>query len=52
MNKPVIQVENLGKKYLLRHQQSGRRYKALRDIIAGKAKSLFGEIQWPAIAGH
>ena len=41
MNKPVIQVENLGKKYLLHHQQQmGRRYKALRDVIAGKAKSL------------
>jgi lipopolysaccharide transport system ATP-binding protein len=36
----AISVENVGKKYLLRHQQEGRRYKALRDIIAGKAKSL------------
>src|SRR6201996_5016172 len=40
MTRLAIQVENLGKKYLLRHQQSGRRYKALRDVIAGKAKSL------------
>ena len=40
MSKPAIQVENLGKKYLLRHQQTGRRYRALRDVIAGKAKSL------------
>src|ERR1700741_4028081 len=40
MSKPVIQVENLGKKYLLRHQQTGQRYQALRDVIAGKAKSL------------
>ena len=40
MSRPAIQVENLGKKYLLRHQQEGRRYKALRDVIAGKAKAL------------
>ena len=40
MSRPAIQVENLGKKYLLRHQQEGRRYKALRDVIAGRAKSL------------
>src|ERR1700749_3632835 len=40
MNKPVIQVDNLGKKYLIRHQQTGRSYQALRDVIAGKAKSL------------
>ncbi len=40
MSKPAIQVDGVGKKYLLRHQQEGRRYKALRDIIAGKAKSM------------
>ena len=37
----AIQVAGLGKKYLLHHQQQpGRRYKALRDVIAGKAKAL------------
>jgi len=41
MSAAVIQVENVGKKYLLQHQQQGRRYKALRDVIAEKAKSLF-----------
>ena len=41
MSKPAIQVENIGKKYLLRHQQQGRRYTALRDVIAGKAKGIF-----------
>ena len=41
MNDAVIQVEGLGKKYLLHHQQEGRRYTALRDVIAGKAKSFF-----------
>jgi lipopolysaccharide transport system ATP-binding protein len=37
----AIQVEGLGKKYLLRHQAQGRRYVALRDVITEKAKSLF-----------
>jgi lipopolysaccharide transport system ATP-binding protein len=52
MSKPAIQVENLGKKYLLRHQQSGRRYRALRDVIAGRAKSLVkfgGDDRLPAV---
>ena len=40
MSQPVIQVENLGKKYLLGHQQTGRNYRALRDVITGRAKSL------------
>ncbi len=40
MNQPVIQVKNLGKKYLLRHLQTGRNYRALRDVIAGKARSM------------
>jgi lipopolysaccharide transport system ATP-binding protein len=37
----AIKVEGLGKKYLLQHQAAGRRYVALRDVIADKAKSLF-----------
>jgi len=41
MSDTAIRVENLGKKYQLRHQQEGKRYKALRDVITGKAKSLF-----------
>ncbi|HEY5043995.1 MAG TPA: ABC transporter ATP-binding protein [Verrucomicrobiae bacterium] len=41
MSDAIIQVKGLGKKYLLHHQQEGRRYKALRDVIAGRAKSLF-----------
>jgi len=40
MSHAAIIAENLGKKYLLHHQQEGRRYKALRDVIAGKAKSI------------
>src|SRR5258708_11017541 len=45
MSDIAIKVEGLGKKYWLRHQQQGRRYKALRDVLAEKAKSLvrFGQ---------
>ena len=42
MSEIAIRVENLGKKYYLAHQQqSGRRYKALRDVLTDKAKGLF-----------
>ena len=40
MSHAAIIAENIGKKYILHHQQAGRNYKALRDVIAGKAKSL------------
>ncbi len=43
MSDTMIRVENLGKKFIIAHQQdnSGRyRYKALRDVIADGAKSL------------
>lgn len=41
MSNPVIRVENLGKKYVLSHQQEGRgNYKALRDVIADGAKAI------------
>jgi lipopolysaccharide transport system ATP-binding protein len=40
MSDAVIIAEGIGKKYLLQHQQEGKRYKALRDVIAGKAKSI------------
>ena len=36
----IIRVENLEKKYSLRHQGDGR-YTALRDVIAEKARRLF-----------
>jgi lipopolysaccharide transport system ATP-binding protein len=35
----VIKVENLSKKYIIRHQQR-ERYTALRDVIARGAKNL------------
>jgi lipopolysaccharide transport system ATP-binding protein len=37
MSDYVIKVENLGKKYKIRHQQDQQRYVALRDVIASKA---------------
>lgn len=40
MSDSIIQVENLGKKYQLRHQ-SGERYTALRDVLINKARSVF-----------
>jgi homopolymeric O-antigen transport system ATP-binding protein len=39
MSNTIIQVENLGKKYLIKHQQQGS-YTALRDVIADKVESL------------
>lgn len=40
MTAPAIRVENLGKKYVLRHQQAGRRYKTLRDALTAAPKRL------------
>ncbi|MDJ1179449.1 ABC transporter ATP-binding protein [Roseofilum sp. BLCC_M91] len=39
MSEPIIRVENLGKKYLIRHQQQ-EPYTALRDVITNGVKSL------------
>ena len=38
MGDTVVRVENLGKKYIINHQQE--RYTALRDVIANKVKSI------------
>lgn len=45
MSETVIRVENLSKKYVLSHQQEGRSYKSLRDVIADGTKSLFSSFQ-------
>jgi len=37
----IIKVENLGKRYRLRHNQQRERYVALRDVIADRFKRLF-----------
>ncbi|HEY2330091.1 MAG TPA: ABC transporter ATP-binding protein, partial [Verrucomicrobiae bacterium] len=42
MSDYAIKVEGLGKKYLLQHQATGKRYVALRDVLAEKAKAFFG----------
>ena len=48
MSNNVIKVENLGKKYMISHQQEGRgRYVALRDIIAETAKNISAKILHP-----
>lgn len=39
MSDIMIQAEDIGKKYMLTHQQHGK-YTALRDVIAEKAKAL------------
>jgi len=39
MSDTVITVENLGKKYIIGHQQQ-ERYTALRDVLVEKARSV------------
>jgi len=39
MTDAIISVENLGKRYSIRHERE--RYTALRDVVAEKAKNLF-----------
>jgi lipopolysaccharide transport system ATP-binding protein len=46
MSEPIIQVHQLGKKYLLRHQQP-QRYVALRDVITNGVKSIGRRILAP-----
>ena len=46
MSDTIIQVENLGKKYIISHQTPGR-YTALRDVIADKTKKLTRNILSP-----
>jgi lipopolysaccharide transport system ATP-binding protein len=41
MSDTIIAVENLGKKYRIQHQQQGRKYVALRDVIAQKITAPF-----------
>lgn len=44
----IISVENISKRYILKHQNS-ERYTALRDVIANKVKGVFG---WKPEAGN
>lgn len=48
MSDSVIQVENLGKKYILGQQQQGNsRYVALRDVVADGVKSFGRRLRHP-----
>ncbi len=48
MSDTVIKVENLGKMYIIGHQQeSSYRYKALRDVLTDGAKSLVHKLRHP-----
>src|SRR5207244_3647291 len=47
MPEPIIRVENLGKKYLIRHQAGGPRYRALRDVLSDGFKTGFGLLKRP-----
>ena len=44
MSDYIIKVENLGKKYKIRHQQEQQRYVALRDVIAAGVKDLGSKV--------
>ncbi|MBW2092604.1 MAG: ABC transporter ATP-binding protein [Deltaproteobacteria bacterium] len=46
MTETVIQIENLGKKYLIRHQ-SKERYTAIRDVVAQKTAGIVKRILHP-----
>jgi lipopolysaccharide transport system ATP-binding protein len=43
MSKPVVRVQNLGKRYILNHQQQDR-HNTLRDAIAAGTKSLLSRV--------
>ena len=45
MSDAIIQVENLGKRYQIKHQAERQRYTALRDVIAENARRLFSRSQ-------
>lgn len=44
MSETCIRVENLGKKYTITHQSEGLKYKALRDIVTSKVKTISKQI--------
>lgn len=49
MPDPVIQVENLGKQYCIRHEQP-ERYVALRDVMARRVRGFFRRLKGPRAA--
>lgn len=51
MSNPVIKIENIGKKYVLRHQNI-RGYKTLRDTLVNGSKSLIHNLTHPQATKH
>jgi lipopolysaccharide transport system ATP-binding protein len=51
MGDMAVQVENLGKKYVLGHQKQ-KNYVALRDVLATRANSLMQKVRHPSKAQH
>jgi len=49
---PIIRVENLGKKYLIRHEAGGQRYKSLRDTLANGATNFSRRLGYGAESSH
>ena len=47
MSQTILRVENLGKKYIINHQQT-ERYTALRDVLSQKGKLLSSKILRPS----
>jgi len=47
MSDTIISIENLGKKYRVRHQVDRPHYRALRDVLAGAAKGLARRLTSP-----
>ncbi len=47
MSTTVIQVENISKSYILKHQNT-ERYTALRDVLANKIKNIFNSVTEPS----
>src|SRR5688572_15587732 len=43
MSDSIIAVENLGKRYRIRHEPQGQNYVALRDVLASK---LAAPLRW------
>src|SRR2546428_6844674 len=52
MSNAIIKVENLGKKYRLRHQQDRQQYVALRDVFAAKLSVPWRWLKIPGANRH
>jgi lipopolysaccharide transport system ATP-binding protein len=48
----IIKAEGVGKKYRIRHEAAGQHYNTLRDVLANKAKRVFGKSPAQPGASH